>query len=154
MYRIIKGDATLPKLINPNKTPVIAHVCNNEGGWGAGFVLALSNRYPQAEDRYRSVEKRELGDIQFVVLDNIVIVNMIAQTLDKTPEGMIPLRYGALAICMHQFFDAVEPNTHEIHAPMFGSGLAGGHWPTIEQLIKEVWVEDLGFDVTVYEFAL
>ncbi|MGW4499908.1 hypothetical protein ACWENR_15015 [Micromonospora sp. NPDC004336] len=44
--RIIKGDATSPQAKGPK---VIAHVCNDAGGWGKGFVLAVSRRWPQPE---------------------------------------------------------------------------------------------------------
>lgn len=35
----IKGDATSP--ISPGNK-IITHICNDIGGWGKGFVLALS----------------------------------------------------------------------------------------------------------------
>lgn len=37
----IKGDATQP--IGENNK-IIAHICNNEGKWGVGFVLAVSKK--------------------------------------------------------------------------------------------------------------
>jgi len=45
------GDATRPN-IDGNK--IIAHICNDIGAWGRGFVLALSNTYPETERAYRS----------------------------------------------------------------------------------------------------
>jgi len=41
----LKGDATLPQSQSP---AVIAHICNDQGLWGKGFVLALSARWTQA----------------------------------------------------------------------------------------------------------
>jgi len=38
----VKGDATNPASIG-NK--IIAHVCNDIGGWGKGFVMAISKRW-------------------------------------------------------------------------------------------------------------
>jgi hypothetical protein len=32
----------------------IAHVCNDRGGWGKGFVMAISQRWPQPEMEYRA----------------------------------------------------------------------------------------------------
>jgi hypothetical protein len=29
----------------------------------------------------------------------------------------------------------------EIHSPKFGSGLAGGNWNFIEELIKDIWYD-------------
>ncbi|MEZ4800268.1 MAG: hypothetical protein R2809_10945 [Flavobacteriales bacterium] len=36
----VTGDATIPQT-NGNK--IIVHVCNDIGGWGKGFVMAISN---------------------------------------------------------------------------------------------------------------
>jgi O-acetyl-ADP-ribose deacetylase (regulator of RNase III) len=44
------GDATAPGGRGPG---VIAHVCNDSGGWGKGFVLAVSRRWPEPEAAYR-----------------------------------------------------------------------------------------------------
>lgn len=44
--RIIAGDATVPQAKGPK---LIAHVCNDRGGWGKGFVLAVSARWPEPE---------------------------------------------------------------------------------------------------------
>jgi hypothetical protein len=38
-----------------------------------------------------------------------------------------------------------ETNKVEIHAPKFGSGLAGGNWNFISELINDVW-----YDLQVY----
>jgi O-acetyl-ADP-ribose deacetylase (regulator of RNase III) len=46
----VRGDATTPVGKGPK---VIAHVCNDRGGWGKGFVLALSRRWPEPEAAYR-----------------------------------------------------------------------------------------------------
>lgn len=37
----LKGDATNP-IAKGNK--IIAHICNDAGGWGKGFVLAISRK--------------------------------------------------------------------------------------------------------------
>jgi O-acetyl-ADP-ribose deacetylase (regulator of RNase III) len=42
----VRGDATVPSV---KGVKVIAHVCNDSGGWGKGFVLALSRRWPEPE---------------------------------------------------------------------------------------------------------
>ncbi|PSL41287.1 hypothetical protein CLV51_1211 [Chitinophaga niastensis] len=41
-----KGDATKP-LGSANK--IIAHICNDIGGWGKGFVTAISKRWSEPE---------------------------------------------------------------------------------------------------------
>jgi O-acetyl-ADP-ribose deacetylase (regulator of RNase III) len=44
------GDATPPDRLGPG---VIAHVCNDSGGWGKGFVLEISRLWPEPEAEYR-----------------------------------------------------------------------------------------------------
>ena len=46
----VKGDATSPV---GSGTKIICHVCNDVGGWGRGFVVALSRRWSAPEARYR-----------------------------------------------------------------------------------------------------
>ena len=46
------GDATLPQGRGPG---VIAHICNDLGQWGKGFVLPLGKRYPDAEKHGKPV---------------------------------------------------------------------------------------------------
>lgn len=43
----IKADATLPQ---SEGTIIITHICNDIGGWGKGFVLALSKRWKAPEE--------------------------------------------------------------------------------------------------------
>jgi len=45
------GDATEP--IGDSKHKCIVHCCNNEGGWGSGFVVCLSKKWPHVEAAYR-----------------------------------------------------------------------------------------------------
>ncbi len=65
----LKGDATVP-VGRGNR--VICHVCNDIGGWGRGFVLALSKRWKEPETQYRAWYKLgstggfRLGTIQYV----------------------------------------------------------------------------------------
>ena len=62
----IKGDATQP---TGNGNKIIVHVCNDIGGWGKGFVMALSKRWKAPEQEYRnwyvSQDGFELGAVQF-----------------------------------------------------------------------------------------
>jgi len=93
------GDATKP--IKTGEKRIIAHICNDKGGWGAGFVLALSKKWKLPEQMYRSVPITELilGDVQFVPVESdIIVANMIAQHGYRNDNnGKPPIRYGALA---------------------------------------------------------
>jgi O-acetyl-ADP-ribose deacetylase (regulator of RNase III) len=56
-------------------TKVIFHVCNDIGGWGSGFVVPLSKKWPETERSYRKwhnntfepfTEPFKIGEIQLV----------------------------------------------------------------------------------------
>jgi len=50
VLRFIKGDATSPQA---KGVKIIAHICNDLGKWGKGFVMAVSARWPEPEAAYR-----------------------------------------------------------------------------------------------------
>lgn len=144
----VKGDATRP-IGSGNK--LICHISNDIGGWGAGFVIALSHRWSAPEERYRAMSKEnmKLGNVQFVkVEDDITVVNMIAQHLCWAENGIPPIRYEAVRECLKKVNEYATTINATIHAPRFGSGLAGGDWDKIEEIIKET----ITVDVTVYDF--
>lgn len=98
----IKGDATSP-LSKGNK--IIAHICNDIGGWGKGFVLAISKKWKEPEINYRkwynSKENFELGEVQFIQVEQyIYISNMIGQKGIKTGSKEPPIRYEAVEKCL------------------------------------------------------
>jgi len=75
--RYVKGDATRP--IVTNRPGLIMHIVNDRGGWGRGFVVALSKRSPHPEAAYREWHatgrsgdghRFELGQIQVVTIDH------------------------------------------------------------------------------------
>lgn len=139
-YREIKAD--LFTQISPNV--VIPHVVNNEGAWGAGFVIPLGKRFPSIKIAYLdNWYSFNLGDIQWVnAAESVTVVNMYAQTLG----GKRRLNYEHLVQCMR----CVRKVFHNrpILAPRFGSGLAGGNWNFIRELIHDTWVS-CGIDVTI-----
>lgn len=54
----VRGDATAPR---GEGVKLIVHCCNDPGGWGRGFVLALSRRWPEPEAAYRELVNRGLA---------------------------------------------------------------------------------------------
>lgn len=125
---------------------VIPHVTNNSGTtFHAGFVAELNSRWPyklgkRSPQYIYFNEKQTLGSIQIIEVEpSIKVINMCAQDNINPPYKGTRLVYSALVECMKQI-------SGNIHCPMFGSGIARGHWPTIEKLIHELWS-----DVTVYK---
>ena len=146
------GDATLPQCTG-NK--IIVHVCNDVNLFGAGFVLALSNKWPITKKSFHEIkpEDRKLGNVQFVsVAPDILVANMIAQRHVKSfvVDGVIvpPIRYDALRQCLQKVNVQAVSNGSTIHMPRIGCGLAGATWSKILPIIEEC----LTVDVYVYDF--
>lgn len=150
----LKGDATNPQ-IEGNK--IITHICNDIGGWGKGFVLAISNRWKKPENEYRkwfqNDDNFKLGEIQMVeVDDNLWVCNMIGQhKIITNSKGISPIRYKAVEECLEKLSaEALQLNA-SIHMPRIGCGLAEGKWEEIEPIIERTLLKN-NVEVYVYDF--
>ncbi len=157
-----KGDATAPE----KPRSVIAHCCNDIGGWGAGFVVALSKKWQSPERQYRGWfkqgaqwddgdlrSKREfvLGATQLVKVDNdCYVANIIGQHGVRRRRGDTPIRYDALRQGLHDVGTWAKKENRPVAMPRIGSGLAGGDWNIIASIITEELCER-GVSVTVYD---
>jgi hypothetical protein len=148
---------------------VIAHIVNNKGAFGAGFVIPLGRKYPAVKTAYKSwydydsyglteVDKKILYEDDFslgatqvveVVLNKRYVANMVAQELG----GDRPLYYNHLCTCMDSLAEWVlkYKKVKSILAPQFGSGLAGGNWNIIKQLIFDCWCR-VSIDITIVRY--
>lgn len=152
--RYLKGDATSPV----TGDGIIAHICNDKGGWGAGFVLAISKKWPEPERFYRrwfrtksdnSDNWFQLGAVQFVhVAKQLYVANMLAQH-GYVNAATIPLQYGALEQCLTQLADKSRELGLSVHMPRIGCALGGGSWAKVEAIINRTLD---GVDVYVYDF--
>ena len=150
----LKGDATRPK---SNRNKIIVHICNDIGGWGKGFVLAISAKWPAPEKQYRewylSKQNFTLGEVQIVKVENdIWVANLIGQRkINKDEQGAPPIRYEAVAQGLEKVADFAKQNDASVHMPRIGCGLAGGKWEMIEPIIvQSLCKRDI--QVTVYDF--
>ncbi|MGW2706456.1 macro domain-containing protein [Streptomyces sp. NPDC001340] len=151
----VRGDATVPSV---KGAKVIAHVCNDLGGWGKGFVLALSRRWPEPEAAYRAWHRDRakndfgLGAVRLVkVAPDVWVANMIGQRGIRTGRSSgVPVRYEAIDTALGRLADEVIELGASVHMPRIGCGLAGGKWSRIEPLITERLVSR-GIAVTVYD---
>jgi O-acetyl-ADP-ribose deacetylase (regulator of RNase III) len=151
----IKGDATEP-VGDGNK--IIIHICNNRGGWGRGFVNAISRKWSEPEKVYRRLFNTKglhkddmLGVCQPVkVEDNLWVMNMIAQNGYKSSSNPVPLDYIALKTCLFSVLNYCNNLNASVHAPRIGCGLAGGEWSKVEELLNEVLVEE-GHEIYIYD---
>lgn len=153
MIQYVTGDATKPIGDGPK---IIAHICNDLGKWGKGFVLALSKRWTKPEREYRALIAREqvakrrvLGTVQFVSAErDIVIANMIAQR-GVAHDARRVVDYVALSECLHLVSGYAIEIGASVHMPRIGTGLGGGDWAHVEEII----VEKLG-DVSAFVYDL
>ena len=149
----IKGDATEPVGTGPK---YIVHICNDIGAWGAGFVVALSEKWPEPEDSYRKWNQTGvgfgLGSIQPVaVSEDITVINMIAQHgIRRAPSGKPPIRYEFLKQCLEKVATEAAQVGASVHMPRIGCGLAGGLWEVVEGIIKETLIKH-NINVIVYD---
>lgn len=153
--RYLQGDATSPQA-KGNK--IIAHICNDIGGWGRGFVLAISRRWGEPESAYRTWYQGRaandfgLGAVQLVAVERYIwVANMVGQRGTKTGSKGPPVRYDAIAACLTKLADLARLHEASVHMPRIGCGLAGGTWDRIEPLVRSSLTEQ-GVDVTVYDF--
>jgi len=150
----LKGDATNPKA-EGNK--IIVHICNDIGGWGKGFVMAVSKRWKLPEQSYRnwyrSKENFSLGAVQFVQVEtDIWVANLIGQhKVNKDERGNAPIRYEAVLAGLDKIGVFAAENNATVHMPRIGCGLAGGTWDQIEPLLNSA-IADRDILITVYDF--
>ena len=152
---IIEGDATRPQ---DDGRMIVAHVCNDHGAWGKGFVVAVSRRWPQAEWAYRQWfrdrDRNDFGLGAVLLVDvgpGLWVASMVAQhgmAVGKAVRGDPPIRYSERClrtVAAHAF--ALDAS---VHMPRIGCGLAGGRWELVGPMIDGT-LGIMGIPVTVYD---
>jgi O-acetyl-ADP-ribose deacetylase (regulator of RNase III) len=152
--KYVIGDATQPQ---GEGKKIICHIVNDENRWGLGFVLALSKRWKQPEAMYRAKSDYTLGTVDIIQVEpDIYIANMIAQhgiRTQKLPntEGKFvdvpPISYPALRASLNIVNELAYQMGASLHMPRIGTGLAGGKWELIEEIIHDV----VSVDTYVYD---
>lgn len=96
--KYVEGDLFAAVAADEGNRIVIPHVCNNQGGWGSGFVVPLGRIYPVAQKSYlawhkgvqyvtpeivKVTGKFDLGQTQFIQVSapDLFVANMVAQTV-------------------------------------------------------------------------
>lgn len=153
---------------NNGSTVFVPHVCNNIDLFGAGFAAQVAQNFPTVKADYHLLGKKFLSDnpgySQILKIyeepkykHKLYFVNMIAQNGVIGPKNPRPLNYLSLVKSMISLSRFIENNTGysqkteqiEIHCPKFGSGLAGGNWNFISNLIEDIWGK---YTVFVYNY--
>lgn len=168
MITYLKGDATKPV---GDGAKVIAHIVNNKGGWGRGFVLPLAKRYPLAEQAYRewaagskqqnflyNLGRFELGFVQYVRVEpQVCVANMCAQNGISRKPGEKVVDYDAVHTCLEDVITFAYGNYASVHMPRIGCGLGGATWDEIQEIIENViqpyWSARRKLHIYVYDLA-
>ncbi|MFD6344875.1 macro domain-containing protein [Streptomyces roseolus] len=153
----VRGDATAPR---GKGVRIVAHVCNDLGGWGKGFVLAVSRRWPEPEAAYRRWHRERadndfgLGAAQFVrVSPHLWVANLVGQRGIRTGRSSgVPVRYEAIDRALERLAEKAAELGASVHMPRIGCGLSGGKWERVEPLVRERLVARR-IPVTVYDFG-
>ena len=159
----VVGDATRPQGDGPK---IIAHIVNDRGGWGRGFVVALSRRWREPELAYRDWMHvptnlswcqgdglPRLGNVQYVdVAEDLCVANMMAQCgIRSGPGAPRAVDYEALRECLGRVGAEAQARGASVHMPRIGCGLGGGDWDVIEEAIELLLVDMGKLTVTVYD---
>lgn len=147
MIHTVRGDATLA----PERPAILVHVINNVGAWGAGFVMAVSRRWPHVKTAYRRGWRgKKLGHVQFVdAEEGLVVANLFGQRGIRGRRSEKPVRYGAIRKGLRNVAARARENGACVHMPKIGCGLACGDWGVVLRIVEE---EMEGLEVFVYEW--
>ncbi|MFD7704910.1 Appr-1-p processing protein [Streptomyces caelestis] len=126
----VRGDATVPSV---KGVKVVAHVCNDIGGWGKGFVLAVSRRWPGPEASYRAWHRDRAandfgpGAVRPVQVERYVrVADMIGQRGIRTGSKGVPVRYEAIDTALDRLAGHARALGASVPMPRIGCGPAGG----------------------------
>jgi hypothetical protein len=146
---------------------VVPHVCNNIDVFNGGFAAAVASEYPIVKQNYhmlgKNFLKNNLGHTQFIEIPfknkynhKLYFANMIAQDGLPNYSKNRCINYAALVKSMINISLFIKKNNQntdadkiEIHAPKFGSGIAGGNWNFISDIIEDVWSQ---YDIFIYQY--
>jgi hypothetical protein len=149
----LKGDATAPR---GSGSRLVAQIVNDSAfTWGGGFSLAVRQKWPSAQQAFRTWaygDRRNLslGNLHLAPVDEtLTIASMVAQR-GYGPSTNPRIRYSALQTCLQRLSTIAVDQRATVHMPRVGSGLAGGSWSVVSELIDEALCRR-GISVFVYD---
>ena len=118
---------------------VIAHGCNVQGVMGSGVAKLIKEKYFNAYQEYYNLYtqgKLTLGTVQIVKFSQKYIANCVTQRY-YGKENKVYVDYEAFAECMKKLNYVGKSKNLTIAMPKIGSGLGGGNWDILEEIIEE-----------------
>jgi hypothetical protein len=155
-YAIVKGDIFESSLnaVNSSQngcTVIIPNICNNMGYCRSILSSEIEKRFPEVAINLNLGGKMKLGHTQLVTVyqnkitkNSLVIANMICQNAKPSIKNRRTLHYPSLIKCMYHINDLCDTiirsdSRVEIYCTKFGTGLAGGNWDFIAEIIDDMW---------------
>lgn len=129
------------------KSGHIVHGCNAQGIMGAGVARAVRQSYPYVYDDYR--REYELNGLflgkaySSTVSPDLMLWNAITQEGFDHPVRNVS--YDAIETCFAQINEHIHLGIEgisnmqpdEVHIPAIGSGIGGGNWEIIREIIEQ-----------------
>ncbi len=150
----VRGDATSTR--GGGSKLVVQIVNDGAFTWGGGgFAAVVRSKWPSAQ---RSFTEQVIADkaalrlgniVTCAVSDDVTLISIIAQRgygLSSRPR----IRYGALREGLLSVSKIAQGSAASVHMPRIGTGMAGGSWPVIEEIVREV-LSRAGVRVFVYD---
>lgn len=153
VLHFVQGNVLEPRPFPPE---IICQLTNDKAvRWGGGVSKQSAKRYPAAEAEYsewlKSVPKaRRLGEVHYArIADDRTIASILAQE-GFGPTEVPRIRYQALDKALNQLSQYARKMDASVHMPRIGTGVAGGEWPMIEDMLRThftglrqgVWIYD------------
>lgn len=142
---------------NASINVLVPFVCSDSLKFTSKFIKASFQRFPVFENNF-FLNKPTIGKVDFYKVkttqnkNSIIFASMPCHHQNKNGRK---INYGDLTSCMHQINSIAKRSTKtsdefnlEIHAPKFGTGVSGGDWKIISELINDIWTN---INVSIYE---
>lgn len=148
----VRGSALEPRGGGPR---IIAQIVNDKGRtWGGGFSQAAREKYSSAHEEFKEWAEKgrrnlSLGRLHLAELEGgLAIASLVAQH-GYGPSPVPRIRYNALGEALTRLSKLAAERRATVHMPRIGTGLAGGNWSVIRQMIDDA-LAATGIQVTVY----
>lgn len=156
MYKEVYGD--LITLAKDRTFNVIVHGCNCFSKQASGIAAQMvknfnTDLFPLEEPDQNRDPVQKLGNIDFKYFKEyeLTVINAYTQYrygLNHKGGTKNPLDYEALSLCLRKI--NILFKGYKIGLPKIGSGLAGGDWEVIKNIIKKELV-DCFVSVIIYK---
>jgi len=150
----VRGDATQTRGTGQK---LLVQIVNDAAfTWGGGgFAAAIKGRWPSAQKAFTAQVTTDrsalrLGSVVTCKVEPAVtLVSLVAQR-GYGPSPRPRIRYGVLRDCLLRVAELAKEQNASVHMPRIGTGLAGGSWPVVEEIVTET-LTMMGIKVMVYD---